>query len=101
MEHHSYEERLRELELFSLEKRFWADLIVVLQNLQRAYKSAGKGLLAREWRDRTTGNGFKLTEGRVRWAIRKKFFLVRVVRPWHRLSRETVAAPSLEAVEAR
>jgi len=27
--------------------------------------------------------------------MRKKFFTMRVVRPWHRLPREAVAAPSL------
>jgi len=31
----------------------------------------------------------------------KKFFNVRVVRPWHRLPREAVAAPSLEVVKTR
>ena len=33
--------------------------------------------------------------------IRKNFFTVRVVRHWHRLPREAVAAPSLEAFKAR
>ena len=33
--------------------------------------------------------------------MRKKFFLVRVVRPWHRLPREAVAAPSLAVFKAR
>lgn len=56
--------------------------------------------MAREQRDRTRRNGFKLTEGRVRWAIRKKFFLLMVVRPWHRLSRDTTPE-SLEAFKAR
>ena len=48
------------------------------------------------------GNGFKLEEGRFRPDIRKKFFTVRVVGHWKRLSREAVdAPPSLEAFKAR
>ncbi|KFR02438.1 hypothetical protein N306_11401, partial [Opisthocomus hoazin] len=46
-------------------------------------------------------NGCKLKEGRFRLDIRKKFFTMRVVRHWHRLPREAVAAPSLEAFQAR
>ena len=33
--------------------------------------------------------------------MRKKFFTIRVVRQWNRLSREDVAAPSLEVFKAR
>ena len=33
--------------------------------------------------------------------IRKKFFTVRVVRPWTRLPREAVAVPSLAVFKAR
>ena len=47
------------------------------------------------------GNSFKLKEGRLRLDIKKKFFPVRVVRPWHRLPREAVAAPSLSVFKAR
>jgi len=51
--------------------------------------------------DRTKGNASKLKEGRFRLDIRKKFFTMRVVRHWHRLPREAVAAPSMAVCKAR
>jgi len=51
--------------------------------------------------DRTRGKGSKLKEGRFRSDIRKKYFTMRVVKHWHRLSREAVDAPSLEVFKVR
>ncbi|KGL88877.1 hypothetical protein N301_16223, partial [Charadrius vociferus] len=105
LEHLSYEERLRELRelgLFSLEKRrLRGDLIAAFQYLKEAYKKAGEELFARACSHTTKGNGFTLEEGRLRIYIRKKIFTLRVVRHWNKLPREAVEASSLEVFKAR
>ena len=102
MEHLSYEETLKELGLFSLEKRrLWGDLIAAFQYLKGAYKKDGDRLFSRSSSNKTKGNGFKLKEERFRLDIRKKFFTVRVVKHWHRLPGEVGDAPSLETSKAR
>ena len=98
----SPEDRLRQLELFSLEKRrLQRDLLAAFKYLKGAYKEDGKGLIRRAGSDRKRGNDLKPEEGRFRLDIRKKFLTVRVVRHWNRMCNETVNTLSLEAFKAR
>ncbi|KAK4825853.1 hypothetical protein QYF61_003104 [Mycteria americana] len=92
----SYEEQLRTLGLSGLEKRMLrGDLIALYSFLRRGRGEGGADLFSLGSSDRTCGNGSNLCQGRFRLAIRKHFFTERVVKPWHRLPREVVDAPSL------
>jgi len=72
------EDRLRELCLFSMEKRrLWGDLVVPFQYLKDGYRKGR--LFSRVCCDRTSGNGLELNYGRFRWDIRKMFLAIRVV----------------------
>jgi len=102
MEHLSYKERLRELGLFSLEKRrLWGDLIAAFQYSTGAYKKDGDKHFSRACCNRARGNVFRLKEGRFRLDIRKRFFTMRIVKHWTRLPREVVNAPCLETFKPR
>lgn len=74
VEHLSQEKKLKELELFSLEKRrLRENLICVYKYLKAEYKEDGTRLFSAVFSDRTRSDGHKIKHGECHLNTRKTF----------------------------
>ena len=98
----SYEDRLKRLDLFSLQKRRLRGDLIETFKILKGFDKINPDLLFQV--DNTTvtrGNGMKLRVKRCNTEIRKAFFTVRVVEHWNKLPASVVDADTIHSFKCR
>jgi hypothetical protein len=102
LRHLSYEDRLKELGLTTLEqRRLRGQLIETFKYLKGFNNVSPVGLFDRDYNVRTRNNGAKLVGKRFATTIAEHFFPIAISRIWNNLPAAVVAAESVNAFKNR
>uniref|UniRef100_A0A8D2ILK3 Reverse transcriptase domain-containing protein n=1 Tax=Varanus komodoensis TaxID=61221 RepID=A0A8D2ILK3_VARKO len=97
-----YEARLRELGLFSLEKRrLRGDLLATYRYVRGCHMGVGRDLFSPAEEGRMRSNGAQLRESRFPLDAGKHFLTVRTPRVWNGLPWEVIEAPLVRVLKDR
>jgi ribonuclease P/MRP protein subunit RPP40 len=91
----SYKERLRELHLFSLERRRMRGDLIEVFKIVKGLVNYSNLSIELNCLTQLRGNRFKLSKSRVHSRLRAQFFTCRVVNHWNKLPDEVVSAGSV------
>ena len=98
----TYRERLKSLNLHSLERRrIRGDLIEVYKWVKGFNKGDINKVLIVKEQGRTRNNGYKLDKFRFKKDIGKNWFTNRVVNEWNRLGEHVVSAETIDSFKRR
>ena len=99
----SYEERLKECGLTTLEtRRFKEDQIEVLRMIKNGYENIDRNtFFSLKKESRTRGYEIKLVKDQCRLDIRKYSFSQRTINEWNKLSTDCITASSVNVLKKR
>ena len=99
LRHKTYEERLKALNLFSLEKRrLRGDMIQVFKLVKNIDNLNFEEIFDIDNNNRTRGHAFKLKyKNKFKTDLGKHFFSNRVIKPWNNLPKYVVESKSLNS----
>ena len=101
-ENRPYDDRLRAMGLFSLEKhKLRGDLMAIYKFIRDDHQYLGECLFTRSPQGMTRSNGYKLLQDHFRRDIRKNCFTVRTPKVWNSLASEVVQAPTLNTFKSK
>ena len=96
LKHFPYEERLKALDLYSMESRRLRGVIIETFKILKGFTKVDyTQFFTLAETSRTRGHPLKLLKPRARLGVRQHFFSHRVVDPWNRLSEKCVAAKTV------